>query len=189
MDALETALSYYHAGLCVLPADAAEKRPALASWKPYQQRPPTEAEVRVWFASDRPTCMLTGTASGNLEMIDFDGAGEKFSWWHELVESRSPGLVKRLLLERSPSGGWHVVYRCASEICGNIKLAERAVVVASDQETEFYGKRYKPRRVNDRWEVALTLIETRGEGGLFLCAPSPGYEVVQGQYEQLPILN
>ena len=27
-----------------------------------------------------------------------------------------------------------------------------------------------------------TLIETRGEGGLFLCAPSPGYHLVQGAF-------
>lgn len=189
MNALETALRYHSVGLCVLPADAVEKRPALASWKPYQQRLPTEAGIRAWFASDRPICILTGAVSGNLEMIDFDGAGEKFSWWRELVETRSPGLTKRLLVERSPSGGWHVVYRCESEICGNIKLAEQAVAVADDQKVEFYGKRYKPRRVNDRWEVVLTLIETRGEGGLFLCAPSPGYELAQGDYGQLPILS
>lgn len=189
MNALETALRYHSVGLCVLPADAVEKRPALPTWKQYQLRLPSEAEVRAWFATDRQICILTGAVSGNLEMIDFDGAGEKFSWWRELVETRSPGLTERLLVERSPSGGWHVVYRCESEICGNIKLAERAVAVADDQEAEFYGKRYKPRRVNDRWEVVLTLIETRGEGGLFLCAPSPGYELVQGDYDQLSVLR
>ncbi len=185
----DTALSYAHAGLCVLPAHAAEKRPAVASWKEYQQRRPTEQEIDDWFKADRPLCILAGAASGNLEMLDFDCAGERFAWWRELVEARSPGLTRKLVLERSPSGGWHVVYRCQSSVCGNIKLAERAVVVAGDQEVEFYGKRYKPRRVSDRWEVWLTLIETRGEGGIFLCAPSPGYELVQGQFEQLPVLS
>jgi hypothetical protein len=33
------------------------------------------------------------------------------------------------------------------------------------------------------------LIETRGEGGLFLCAPTPGYELVQGDFCNLPVLS
>ena len=93
------------------------------------------------------------------------------------------------MIERSPSGGWHVVYRCQTAPCGNIKLAERAVPVTSDQEVEFYGRKYKPRKENGRHEVWLTLIETRAEGGLFLCAPTPGYELVQGRFEELPVLT
>ncbi len=185
----DTALAYVRAGLCVLPAHAAEKRPAVPSWKEYQRRRPTETEIGNWFRTDRPLCILAGATSGNLEMLDFDCAGERFAWWRELVEARSPGLTSELVLERSPSGGWHVVYRCQSSVCGNMKLAERAVVVPGGEEVEFYGKRYKPRRVGDRWEVGLTLIETRGEGGVFLCHPSPGYELVQGRFEQLPVLS
>lgn len=36
----ETAISYLNAGLYVLPAIAVEKRPAVGSWKQYQQRFP-----------------------------------------------------------------------------------------------------------------------------------------------------
>jgi hypothetical protein len=106
-----------------------------------------------------------------------------------LVEHRAPGLLARLVIERSPSGGWHVVYRCQTPPCGNIKLAERAVPVVDDREVEFYGRKYKPRVVNGRHEVWLTLIETRAEGGLFLCAPSPNYELAQGRFEEVPLLS
>ena len=189
MSTFAIALDYARAGLCVLPADGQAKRPAVASWKEYQRRLPSETELRTWFATDRPLCLLTGAVSGNLELLDFDGAGEKFAWWRQLVTLRAPELAARLVLERSPSGGWHVLYRCQSPVCGNIRLAQRAVVVVNDAEVELYGKRYQPRRVGDRWEIVLTLIETRGEGGIFLCAPSPGYAWVQGDVRNLPVLT
>ena len=34
-----------------------------------------------------------------------------------------------------------------------------------------------------------TLIETRGNGGLILCAPGDGYELIQGDYTQLSVLT
>ena len=34
----------------------------------------------------------------------------------------------------------------------------------------------------------MTLIETRGNGGLALCAPTEGYELRQGDYNALPVL-
>ncbi len=189
MSTFAIALDYARAGLCVLPADGQAKRPAVASWKEYQRRLPTETELRTWFATDRPLCLLTGVASGHLEMIDFDGAGEKFTWWQQLVQLQAPDLAARLVLERSPSGGWHVLYRCQSPVCGNIRLAQRSIFVANDATVELYGKHYKPRRSGERWEVVLTLIETRGEGGIFLCAPSPGYAWVQGDVSNLPVLT
>jgi hypothetical protein len=51
------------------------------------------------------------------------------------------------------------------------------------------GKTYLPRKVGDQWEIWLTLIETRGEKGLFLCAPSPGYVLEQGALTDLPVLT
>jgi hypothetical protein len=186
---LEITLDYLRAGLCVLPADGPQKRPAVPSWKTYQRRLPSEDEVRRWFERERPLCLVAGQVSGNLEMIDFDCGGEVFAVWKGRVEQASPGLVEQLVLERSPSGGWHVVYRHDSEIFGNLKLAERAVVVPNNQEIELYGKKYKPRKVGDQWEVWLTLVETRGEGGIFLCDPTPGYMLVQGKLESLPVLS
>lgn len=185
---LEVASSYTRAELCVLPANLADKHPDVGSWKQYQNRLPTDDELRRWFKRDRPMCLVAGAASNNLEMIDFDCAGEAFAGWKQLVEAAAPGLLDTLVIERSPSGGWHVVYRHDGEVFGSHKLAERAVVVPDDQEVEFYGKTYKPRKVGDHYEVWLTLIETRGEGGIFLCDPTPGYVLKQGSFTQLPVL-
>jgi len=179
---IRAAIDYLGAGLCVLPAILDEKRPALAGWKQYQRRLPTERQVRTWFADDAPLCVLTGTVSGNLEMIDFDYEGELFDRWQELVATEMPGLVQRLVVERSQSGGRHVVYRSAEAVPGNRKLAQRTVVVEGTEPVVIAGKRHVPRRVGDRYEITCTLIETRGEGGLFLCAPTPGYDLVQGRW-------
>lgn len=188
---LATAASAYQAGgLCVLPASKADKRPAIGSWKTYQQRLPTSDEVAAWFANPHSACCLVcGAVSGHLELIDFDCAGEAFASWSELVQVEAPGLLDRLVVETSPSGGWHVVYRCAGPVGGNHKLAQRREDLEGPAEVVRFGKAYQPRQDREgRWHILLTTIETRGEGGLFLCAPSPGYQLMQGDFTDLPVL-
>ena len=160
----DAAQAYLSAGLCTLPAIRAEKRPAVGRWKQYQRRLPTPAELSAWMANNPDAvCILCGAASNNAEIIDFDGGGELFSAWCERIPAE---LRDRLVIERTPSGGWHVIYHCIAAICGNLKLAQRRV-----------------------GEKVVTLIETRGEGGLFLCAPTAGYEITQGDPCHLPVLT
>jgi len=40
-----------------------------------------------------------------------------------------------------------------------------------------------------QWYIVVTLIETRGEGGIFLCDPTPGYRVTQGDLCDPPVLS
>jgi len=163
---LNAAQAYLSAGLCVLPAIRAEKRPAVGRWKQYQHRLPTPAELSAWMAPRNcpdAICILCGVASINVEIIDFDGGGELFSAWWDRIPA---DLRDRLVVESTPSGGWHVIYRCVVAVCGNLKLVQR--------------------RVDDK---IVTLIETRGEGGLFLCATTAGYEIAQGDLCDLPVLT
>jgi len=136
---IETARACLIAGLCPLPAILAEKRPDLTAWKQYHERLPTEHQLRSWFTDSQPICVLTGTVSGNLEMIAFDFAGELFPAWAKLVEAEVPGLLDRPLVERSQSGGRHVVYRCEVTIPGNLKLAQRIVPASDEQELLLCG--------------------------------------------------
>jgi len=189
MSHLDTALARLRAGLCVLPARLNPKMPALAKWKAFQECLPTEDQVRKWFRDDKPMCIVTGAASGQLEMIDFDAGGEAFDAWTELVRVEMPGLVERLVIERSLSGGRHVVYRCQAGISGSVKLAQRQIITPNGEPITLYGKTYVPcRRADGRFEVILALIETRGEGGLFLCNPTPGYEPIQGDLAAVPVV-
>lgn len=191
MTLADTVADYQAAGLCVLPARFPEKRPAIGAWKAYQDRLPTAHEVAAWFANPQQgCCLICGTVSGNLELIDFDCAGEAFDAWSKLVASEAPGLLDRLVIEGTPSGGWHVVYRCAEAVSGNLKLAQRREDLPGGDAVVRFGKSLKPRQdAAGRWHVVLTLIETRGEGGLFLCAPTPGYALAQGTFTELPVLT
>lgn len=152
---LDAALAYLGAGLCVLPALRQQKRPALSGWKAYQQRLPTERQIREWFSeSTDGICIVTGDVSGNLEVLDFDHGSDRFAAWCDRIP---PSLRANLVVEASQSGGKHVLYRCTEPVSGNMKLASGV-----------------------RDNQLVTLIETRGEGGLFLCAPTPGYTLEQG---------
>ena len=188
---LDAARGLLDVGLSVVPAHLALKYPAIRHWKPYQSKLPTMAEVNAWFSNGQDAvCIITGAVSGNLEMLDFDLAGEAFEKWKSLVEKEEPSLPDRLVIETSPSGGFHIVYRSETPVSGNLKLAQRGEFVEGPDPVVIHGKKYLPRQDKDgRWHVLLTLIETRGEGGLFLCAPSPGYCLIQKDFSALPVLT
>ncbi len=156
---------YLAAGLSVLPAAAKQKRPTLSGWKQYQQHLPRAHDIDRWWTDGQSDacCIVAGAVSGNLELLDFDHGGELFAAWKELIPDE---LLGRLVVEQSRSGGRHVVYRCETSINGNMKLAQGV-----------------------RDGQLVTLIETRGEGGLFLCAPTTGYVLEQGSLERVPILT
>ena len=156
-------MEYRAAGLCALPAIGRDKRPSIA-WKKYQSELPAEQEIAAWFGSQSDSiCIVTGKVSGNLELLDFDGGGELFESWFDSIPQ---DLRDSLVVESSQSGGKHVIYRCEQPVDGNLKLAQAT-----------------------RDGKQITLIETRGEGGLFLCSPSTGYELLQGELTSLPILT
>ena len=191
---LDAARRYAAAGLCVLPAsrEGDDKRVALRSWKSYQTRLPTPAEHVRWFAgpSRRDLCLVCGRVSGNLEMIDFDLAGVAFEPWRARVEAVCPGLINRLVVETTPSGGRHVAYRSSDLVCGNMKLAQRSFDAPGTDPIEVAGKRFTPRKgVDGCWRAVATMIETRGEGGMFLCAPSNGYVFTAGDLAALPVIT
>jgi len=168
-----TAMAYLAAGLSCLPAAKAKKRPAIGGWKTWQTRLPTKVEVKAWFSNPHDAiCVVSGKVSGNLECMDFDQHGELFAAWMDKIDTE---LLSKLVIEQTPSGGYHVFYRVdggtgngeqgTGVIDGNLKLA-RGI----------------------RGGKEKTLIETRGEGGLFLCAPTEGYSLQQGDFANLAVI-
>jgi hypothetical protein len=154
---LSAALSYDLTGISIIPIKVdGSKVPALSSWKSFQRRQPGLSQVQTWFrpGNNQPGIgTICGKVSGNLELLDFD-EGKLFDPWCDLVDAEAPGLLAKLNIVETPreSRGYHVRYRCTSvQIPGNTKLAMRPGV---DEKT---GKTKN-----------VTLIETRGEGGLGL---------------------
>jgi hypothetical protein len=90
--------------------------------------------------------------SGNLEAIDIDAKHDPtiLDRYQDALGEFWPEIYPKLVIQRTPSGGCHFIYRCPL-IEGNQKLAS-----SSSRES---------------------LIETRGEGGYIVLYPSPGYEL------------
>ena len=60
------------AGFSLIPVNA-DKKPRLATWKPYQNRLPTREELTRWWNDDPPAWgVVTGKVSG-IVILDFDG--------------------------------------------------------------------------------------------------------------------
>ncbi len=160
---------YRTAGLSIIPVDAKSKRPRLRSWRRYATTIPTLETVARWFTDPGAAIgIVCGRVSGSLEVIDFDQRAILYETWRELVESQKGGLVRRLIIQRTQNDGRHAAYRCpAQTIPGSQKLAQRV------------GRNGRPE----------TVIETRGEGGYVLAAPSPGYELIVKSFIDLPVIT
>ena len=146
----------WKAGISVVPVrEDGSKRPDLASWLEYQKRVATLDELRSWYGT--PDAMtgrtgvgwVMGAVSGGLECLDCDDA-EAFDQYRARAHEFGAGdLVERVIAgyaELTPRGA-HLFWRCTS-VTGNQRLA-----------TDPDGK---------------VRIETRGEGGYVVVAPSYG---------------
>lgn len=182
------ALAYHAAGLCVLPARLDQKRPPMP-WTAFQACRPGEPQLRTWFADAEALCIICGAVSGHLELIDFDQRAELFPKWKDLVDSQAPGLVDKLYLESTQNAGKHALYRTVESVGKSQALAIRALETPDGSEVVIQGKRVMPRKRGEKYFALLTLIETKGEGGLVVCAPSKGYVAEQGSLSQLPLIT
>ncbi len=173
MPILDAAFTYRAAGLSVI-ATRTDKTPVMA-WKQYQDAPATDEQLGVMFFDTdiaRSLGVVCGAVSGGLECIDFDSAGAAFKPWRELVAADDPALLDVIAMARTPSGGLHIIYRCPEAVIpGSHKLAMRSAPTA-----ELPG-------------AQNVLIETRGEGGYFCAAPSPGYEFIQRSLTCIPSVS
>ena len=107
----------------------------------------------------------TGYASLNLEALDFDTKNvdnpELFMSSYDRMVPKD--LLSRLVIQSTPSGGRHYIYRC-KKIESNQKLA--------------------------RNEKGAATIETRGVGGYIKCSPSDGYKVIsKKKFSDIPLIT
>ena len=137
-----------------------DKIPAIRSWQKYMNEIPSENDVLRWNGD---IALICGKVNGGLVCIDFDVKnGDKYRDWLYIVDQTSPSLLGKLVVENTPSGGYHVLFRTELEI-RNIKLAKNKLKQAT--------------------------IETRGEGGYFVCSPSVGYSLNFGTFTDIQTLT
>jgi putative DNA primase/helicase len=162
---LEAARAAYGAGLCVVPPKQDGSKMPIEEWADYQIERPSVDQMRRWYAEGHYTGIgfVCGAVSGNLELFEFDervtyddfkdAASEIDGGLRELIARIEAGY-----LEDTPGGGVHWFYRC-EEIAGNKTLAARPKA---------------PEEMRHPKDKAKTLIQTRGEGGYAVAAPSNG---------------
>lgn len=167
LDARQAALDAWESGLSVLPPKEDGSKAPDGQWLYFQQHRASLAQINAWYGINeiplRSGCgLVCGAVSGNLECFEFDSGGRLYEHYKATARALGHGdLIDRLdqgYLEQSPSGGYHWLYRC-DVISGNTKLA-----VATDKQS---------------------LIETRGEGGYIIVAPSNGKVHKEGAYKLL----
>ncbi len=107
-ESLDAALGYLALGWTPIPAAARSKRP-LILWRPYQERSPTEAELRDWFRKwpGANVLIVTGARSG-LVVLDIDPAHGGAESLSEL-EARH-GALPRTIEAETGGGGRHIYF-------------------------------------------------------------------------------
>lgn len=156
-DILTTALALADQGISVVPARTDGTKAPLGAWKHYQHNRMSRDSITAAFADGWAGLgVITGHVSGNLEMLELEGRAVDDGLLAQLMELLTAAGLDTLwttlisgYLEQTPSGGLHLLYRVTGgPTKPNTKLAK-----------------------NTAGEV---LIETRGEGGFVIVAPSHG---------------
>lgn len=184
---LSVAEQYIAAGFSILPVLAdGTKSPALHSWKDLQSRQPTQDELSLWWThpSTYGIGIIGGQVSRFLEIFDFDDLTIYQEFLYAADEAGLGPLVTRLRsgCEEATPKGIHLPYYCA-EIEGNKKLARRLKTPEELQDTPD--------------DPIKGLIETRGEGGYVVAAPSCGtvhasgkpYHLLQGSWLTVELIT
>lgn len=182
---LTQALKFATAGISVVPvASDGSKRPGIESWKKYQERMPDVSDLMRWFGKPQDGLgLICGKVSGNLEMLELEGRAVAEGIHEQAAEiANASGLgdiwktINEGYSEVTPSGGIHWLYRISDwEVPGNSKIA---------------------RRPGENGGVEV-LVETRGEGGFVIVAPSGGnahssggsWKILSGTPESIPSLT
>lgn len=177
-DILAAALAAHDAGLCVIRARTDGTKAPFGKWEQCQHQRPSREEVAGWFGNGHPGLgVVCGNVSGDAEMFELEGRfmaehGHEFK--RRIAEAGLELLFQRLIngyQMESPKGGRNFLYRVDGPVDGNTKLARDA-----DNET---------------------LIETRGEGGFIVLAPSHGpvhpsgkpWKVREGSIDSIPTIT
>ncbi|MDP0498700.1 MAG: bifunctional DNA primase/polymerase [Verrucomicrobiota bacterium JB022] len=158
---LATARALRAQGVACIPVDL-EKRPCLLSWKEFRDQLPTESDLSQFFANGSGIAIVAGA----IQCIDIDVKHDPSIWERYIEGLEAAGcnpIIERLVIQRTPSGGWHFVFRTKGEPIRNVKLARKPDGAA--------------------------MIETRGDGGYFLIAPSKGYSLIQGDWDEIPTIS
>ena len=198
MTVMEAALAFHAAGCCPVPARTDGTKAPVGNWKEFQSRRPEHAELTGWFGSPNASGIgvVCGAISGGLELLEWEARAMHLlpDALAVMAEAGLGDLWNRIIggyVEFSPTGGIHVLYRVAGvAVPGNTHLARRPSTAEelaewkaaehrkndqrTDQDDAARMRRFDVINATTEEKVPQVLIETRGEGGFVIVAPSAG---------------
>lgn len=166
------------------PEQDGSKRPYGKHWKERQITRATIDELRTLYKDKSITGvgLILGAASKNLEFLDFDERTIFDAFRQRAIDTGLGIILDRIeagYKENTPNGV-HLPYYC-DEIGGNTKLATRPK---------------RPEEMKDANDKTKTLIETRGQGGYIIIAPTYGsvnpdgnYDLISGSIEKIETIT
>lgn len=177
MTLLDTALDLHNAGLAPLPIKPDGSKAPAVTWKNYTTTRAGYTHVETWFTNTDTDGIgtITGAPAGALEMLELEARAVTEDLLPQLTDAlHDHGLhdlwarINSGWVEATPTGGIHWHYRISDGPARpNTKLARRPATPHELLE--------KP---GDKVKV---LIETRGQGGFTVLAPSAGRTHRTGQ--------
>ncbi len=121
---LATAMHWQHLGVAPIPVRPKSKTPAIP-WKHLQFTLPTRRQVRRWFGRGRKNLgLLTGVASDNLVVLDFDLPLQYHKWTTAHPENATTHTV-------ATRRGYHVYFRLEELPCRSLSMMGGAGEVKS----------------------------------------------------------
>jgi len=152
-------------GFCAVPCRMPEKKPDVYTWTQYQKQLPRIGEHQF----NGSLGVITGAISNGLTVLDIDLKYDLTGTLHERLrdyigEDFWQEIASVAYIQTTINNGVHIFFRC-EEVEKNQKLASRPAT--EDELKKSQNKQY-------------TLIETRGEGGFIVLAPTQGYEAKIG---------
>ena len=172
------------AGLSVVPPREDGTKAPLSTWKRFQHFRASADQLHEWYGPRTGLGAVLGKVSANAEAFEFDDREVYEQFVERARQSGLGDLIQKLeaaYVEDTPSGGVHWLLRCET-ISGNTKLATRPK---------------RPEEQHDPKDKIKTLIETRGEGGFLILAPSNGtvhptggaYQLRAGSFATIPTIT
>jgi hypothetical protein len=164
------------ANLSVIPITEGAKKPHYILGKNHTllTRLPTPEEIEKWLTADiKSWGIACGAVSGNLVTLDFD---EKhypglYELWYAKLSVDQKAIVDSCYKNNTRNHGTHLRYR-----------------TETSQPTIKLSKRYEFNNELQKEEI-VTTSEVRGEGSYALIPPSAGYQPLQGDLLDLPLVT
>lgn len=174
----------------VLPTDSM-KRPTINGWQKWDTNPVTLENFPLTFAKAVGVGFVTGGPMG-ITALDFDLKYSFRSRLYSDFEKQVPEeLLAKMYIQKTKNGGYHWIWKCPGRRFGNLKLAQRHTTAV--EKDVVYNDMYNDPKTRDFALKAASnfkykvLIETRGEGGMVVLNPSPGYSYVSGTLQEISV--